>query len=253
MTDPYAPKQITSNPDARSGMWRRATGRALHEVPDPPLTLQCPVSGGAFDFEIEVVCWWQTRRATLLSPQALDGPRRDVHRQIEPWLRERARLFAPDQFAEAEQRINNELAVAWPYEANKLFCAIHTRVRPGQELRQLLQEQWKEASRADHVRSVTERWLRFLRDFPADPLALPALELAADDVASVVRNAQIARNRVDEQIAATRKNLRDIAQQARKQHERLDVYEYVTSYESALRKLLDVVAAEGFDGVAAAS
>jgi hypothetical protein len=241
----------------RPRWWFRSAARSWCDGGEEVFVIPGPAQGDAFDFDLSVSCHWFRHRSIEPASYAVQIARMDLRRQLETQLREVSREFRPDALATAERIMNARLAEPREFEAGRLVCQVLVRANPGSDLRKNLQDQWRQATAADRAheakiryvdqsRQLRDRWLAFLREFPEDPLALVAMRLADDPtrVADIVEAAQVNRTRTEEQAAATQESIRKIVQQAEEDHERMDVYDFVNSYESALRELLQVLRAE---------
>lgn len=206
-------------------------------------TLSAPCRGDSFNFEISVVGSWTGKISLPYMLQAIEGVEPEYQENIEKRLRQLSREFEADSFASAEQHMNEELAPALTYEMGLLSCRSRVRVGPDDELREHLRKQW--SARTDyeaqhvlakrHIEHLTELrglWASFLQEVDG-PFAVEAIRLANKPsfVGDVV-------SEVAERKQQNMDALREIVDKAIVDHERFDLYDFVTSYDSALRDLM---------------
>lgn len=224
------------------GVQKTAPVRAMFTT-ERRFTVPAPCMGGGFDFEVSVAAVWSGQGSTASAHWALERAEPEHREDVEKQIRELARSFEPDALTAAEVRINEELALPWTYESGLLTCRSRVRVGPDEALCRHLQKLWinqsdDEAQQArakrhiEHLTELRELWEDFLRQVYG-PMAAPAVRLASNsrlvgDVAS-----DVAKEKQD-----TMLELRRIVDRAAGDHENRDLYEYATSYDSALRKLI---------------
>lgn len=196
-----------------------------------------------FAFEVSVVDIWVGQGSSAPFQQAIERVELAHHEYVEKRLRELSRDFEPDAFAAAEECMNGELELPISYENGMLTCRSRVRVDPDEELRKHLQKQWFERSddeaqherakrRIEHLAELRELWEEFLRQTEGS-LAAQAVRLASkpDLVGSIA--SELTKTKQE-----TMEELREIVDRAIDDHERLDLYDFVNSYDSALRKLM---------------
>jgi len=206
-------------------------------------TVPAPCRGGGFTFEVSVVGIWTGRGGQVPVQQAIDRAEATHREYIEKRLRDLSRHFEPDAFAAAEDRMNDELSLPLAYEQGLLTCRSWVRVGPDEELRKHLQKQWTDRSddEAQQVRAkrhivylaeLRELWEEFLQKLEGS-IAAQAVRLASKP--ELVGTIATEMTKAKEE---TMEELREIVDKAVDDHERLDLYDFVTSYDSALRKLM---------------
>lgn len=149
--------------------------------------------------------------------------------------------------------MNEDLQLPLEYEQGLLTCRSRARVDPDDALRKHLQKQWIDRSddeekqrrakrHIEHLAEIRGLWESFLQQMEGS-LAAQAVRLASKPelVGSIA--SEIAKTKEE-----TMDELRRIVDKAVGDHERLDLYDFVTSYDSALCKLmqhLDIPVASG--------
>ncbi|MCA1673749.1 MAG: hypothetical protein LC799_16620, partial [Actinobacteria bacterium] len=216
-------------------------------------TIPAPCRGGGFTFEVSVFGIWTGQGAQVPVQQAIERAEPTHREYLEKQLRELSRDFEPDAFAAAEECMNDELALPLTYEQGLLTCRSRARVGPDEALRKHLQKQWTDRSddKAQHVRAkqhieymgeLRELWKEFLQQTDGS-LAAQAVRLASKPELVGTIASEMAKTKQE-----TMDELRKIVDRAVDDHKRLEVYDFVTSYDSALRKLmqhLDIPVASG--------
>jgi hypothetical protein len=234
--------------------------------------LQSPAKGDGFDFTVRVhVTWRSPDSITLYELQ--ERVRRyevTVWEDIEGEVRGVARRFPPNQPAEAEQALAENLrclACDWRPDggrADRVYWRARVGVDPAEPVKQLQQEFW--AQRLKHVavedlsrakqagsdefarervkqlRDLVGRWRLFLGDLNVDnPDEEPAPSLAPHLARLAARPGEAA-----ETVDALARDwnqrstyLLRVVEQAIVNNQNVNTYEFLTSYESALKLLLE--------------
>lgn len=206
-------------------------------------SLPAPCRGDSFTFEISVVSWWTGQGLRSNVQRAIEQAEPMHLENMEKLLRQLSREFEPDEFAAAEHRMNEELESPITYQSGLLSCRSWVRVGPDDVLCKHVQKQWTESSddEANHVRAkrhierlteLCELWKDFLEQVD-EPLAAQAVRLA--DAPGLVGD--IASEMTEKRQRAIQ-DLREIVDQAVDEHKKWEVYDFVNSYDSALRHLI---------------
>lgn len=216
------------------------------------IDIPAPCRGDRFTFTIRVINSWTGHGAHHNVLRAIERAEPMYHENIEKRLRPLSRNFEPDDFAAAELCINEELERRpCVYEMWPLYCRSWVRVGPDTALCKHLQKQWTDSSddeaqharakrHIEHLGELRELWGSFL-DQMGEARAAQAVRLA--DKPNLV--GEVA-SEITETKQRTMKELREIVEKAVDDHKRLDLYDFVTEYDSALRDLmrhLDIPAA----------
>lgn len=206
-------------------------------------TVVAPCLGGGFTFEVSVVVVWTGQGPQVAVQQAIERAEPTHREYIEKQLRELSRGFEPDAFSATEERMNEELALPLTYEQGLLTCRSRARVGPDDALRKHLQKQWTDRSddeakqerakrHIEYLAELRELWKEFLQEMEGS-VAAQAVRLASKP--ELVGNIASEMTKSKQE---TMEELREIVDKAVDDHERLDLYDFVTSYDSALRKLM---------------
>lgn len=230
---------------------RRPANRRSAQIPPPAramlttervFTVPAPCRGG-FTFEVSVVGVWTGHGPQVTVQQAIERAEPTHHEYIEKQLRGLSRDFEPDAFAATEDRMNEELVLPLTYEDGLLTCRSRARVGPDDVLCKHLQKQWTDRSddeaqqerakrHIEYLGELRELWEGFLQKVEGS-LAAQAVRLASKP--ELVGNIASEMTKSKQE---TMDELREIVAKAVDDHERLDLYDFVTSYDSALRKLM---------------
>jgi hypothetical protein len=156
----------------------------------PPLELQIPAAGDAYDFTVTVYCVWADESR---SPRAFERRCIDCEEQLGEMIsvaaRSILRCFAPDETVKAEDALNRRLEevaragmrAPWPR------WSARAEVTAPEAVRDVLRRAWisrsDEAARYEYAREVIDkysetisRWRRFLADLGIGKLADEAPE-----------------------------------------------------------------------------
>lgn len=230
---------------------RRLIGRqdplALPETITPLgnsiFTVNAPCHGDLFNFEVTVTGSWSTLDDPVLGEDALKVAEPHQRKLIAERIRQLSRTFEPDAFGAVEQRINDYLALPLTYNLGRLTCLSRAEVSPEDSLRKALQRQWAtisedeikqeiEKRHPNHLDEMRQRWSELLGRLGPGNHTAAAVQLAADPRQF---------GKIAEEITGIwQRNyewLREVVGKAADEHRHRDVYEYVMSYDSALRQI----------------
>jgi hypothetical protein len=207
-------------------------------------SIPAPTRNSLFTFEVSVVDHWKGEGARPNVMQAIERAEPDHRKRLEERVRRMSRRFEPDAFPEAEQYMNGALEQPEIYEMGLLSCYSWVRVGPQEALSRHLQRRWADSfdhsakhklakRHVEHMAELRELWRDFLKDMDGAHV-VQAVQLAGNP--SMV--GQIAKDLGDKKQSDI-KALREIMDQAVHDYERLELYDFATSYDSALRELME--------------
>jgi hypothetical protein len=232
---------------ARIWRWvsRRSPEPAFHQ---DSFDVAAPCKGDAFAFRVTVAELWTCPGE--LDVLDLDIRKEQTRPEVERRLRAISRRYPPETAAVLEHAMNAELAAPASFpDAPGLSCARSVQVAPDQELSKQLQDAERERVKADadHARKAREldrleamhtRWLVFLRQLDHDPLGQLAAGLAGDQkLAEAIKQHTSEQQRITE-------GLRDLCDAATEAYQDKDVFDFYTTTESAISRLLRHVGAD---------
>ncbi|MBI3687125.1 MAG: hypothetical protein HY241_07240 [Actinobacteria bacterium] len=207
--------------------------------------ISAPSSDDRFTFQVTVTCLWSGPGEAATVAEAIRLHEPEQRRVLTQDLRRISRTIEPDEFAVVEQQLNESLEEPTRYHDGLLACHTWVEVAPEDTLRKHLQQQWITKSNTDAAHALkknavgqldelTKEWDKFLRNVREGSISPRAVKLAGN----TNRVGDVAEQMLKDQ-EETQAKLREICANAVSAHERLDLYEFVTSYDSALRQLLD--------------
>jgi len=218
--------------------------------PCPPITThqerfcaEVPCHGDAFSFTVTIHELWSCQGKSDVLESAVAERIKAQHMAVERRLRTISRRF-PSKAAEEFERAANAALESPTHFPGDLACSYSIHAAPDQELHQHLRDaeikrleahvqDTREKQRLDHVEFMRERWFAFLRKFDGDPLGSLAAQLAGapDQLANVVAARTAERERLTDE-------LRKLCDTTSEAYRDKDVFEFVTSTDSALSRLL---------------
>jgi len=257
---------MADNESRRGGFWRRLARwfgspdpapvpRRQVVLEDDVLVVDTPSLDDAFDFRVSVRITWTTVGGTeeeLASHVQLFRPH--VHRLVRREIRAAVRGVAPNGAEQAEGLVNNALgclADTSQFTDSGITWAVHAHVGLPDPVRSGLQERWLSVLRQEaehdltllrirHLRALVAEWKKLLDEDlgikPAPYLAGRLVRLAAHPHEIAATMDALTADRV-----ALNDQMLRVVRDAMARHQHLGVFEFVTTYDLALRQVMDFV------------
>jgi hypothetical protein len=191
------------------------------------------------------------RRQGEFDVYGLDACKETGRALVRRQLRAVSRRYPPEAAAVFEHAMNAELATAMTFTSDPdLTCAYSVQVAPDEGLVEHLRttEIKRLADNAEHERQTQHlsrlevmqgRWLAFLRQLDREPLGQLAARLAGDQgLADAIAQHTMQQQQITE-------DLRELCGTATEAYRDKDVFEFVMDTESAFRRLLQHIDADG--------
>jgi hypothetical protein len=214
---------------------------------------EVPCAGDAFSFCVTIHELWTRPGKVDALEIAIRAHIEAQHMMVVRRLRTISRRFSPEAAAEFEHAANAALESPTQFPDN-LDCSYSIHAAPDQELHQHLRNaeikrleahvsDAREKQHLDHVEVMRDRWFAFLRKFDGDPLGSLAAQLAGapGQLADVIAARTAERERLTDELS----KLCDTTSEAYRDK---DVFDFVTSTDSALSRLLRHVHIESPSG-----
>jgi hypothetical protein len=214
---------------------------------------EVPCQGDAFSFSVTIHELWSHPGKSDVLESAVAERIKAQHMAVERRLRAISRRFSAEAAEEFELAANAALEPPTHFPG-ELACSYSIHATPDQELHQHLRdaeikrleahaEDTRERQHLDHVEFMRDRWFAFLRKFDGDPLGTLAAQLASapDQLANVIATRTAERERLTDE-------LRKLCDTTSEAYRDKDVFEFVTSTDSALSRLLRHVRIESTSG-----
>lgn len=235
--------------------WRTVFPRALTRTYQEQFHAEVPCQGDAFSFSVTIHELWSRPGKSDALKSAVVERVTIQHMMVERRLRAISRRFSSEAAEEFERAANAALESSTHFPG-ELTCIYSIHAAPDQALHQHLRdseikrleahaEYTREKQHLDHVEFMRDRWFAFLRKFDGDPLGSLAAQVACapDQLASVIAARTAERERLTDE-------LRKLCDTTSEAYRDKDVFEFVTSTDSALGRLLRHVNIESPSGSA---
>lgn len=213
--------------------------RRIHQV---CLEVEVPSLGDAFNFPLSIrELWTRSGDADALG-LAVAEHIKGQHMTVERQLRAISRRFAPDAVEAFERAANAELGgpTLFPDDPD-LDCNYVVQAAPDEELRKYSRDAEIKRLNLERLSSMRDAWLEFLKALDDNPLGPLAAELADDQKLS-----DAMAKRASERKQLTH-DLHDLYDRASEAYRDKDVFEFVTTTDSALGRLLSHLRIDGTD------
>jgi hypothetical protein len=223
--------------------WRMVFPRPLMRTYQERFHAEVPCQGDAFSFSVTIHELWSGPGKSNVVESAVEERIKVQHMAVERRLRIISRRF-PSEAAEEFERAANTAFESPTHFPGELACSYSIHAAPDPGLHQHLRdaeikrlearvEDTREKQHLDHVEFMRDRWFAFLRKFDGDPLGSLAAQLAGapDQLANVVAARTAERERLTDE-------LRKLCDTTSEAYRDKDVFEFVTSTDSALSRLL---------------
>lgn len=223
--------------------WRAVSPGPLIRTHQERFHAEVPCQGDAFNFGVTIHELWSRPSKSNVLESAIAERIKAQHMVVECRLRAISRRFSPEATEEFEQAANVALKPPTHFPG-RLSCSYSIHATPDQELHKHFRdaeikrlearaEDMRERQHLDHVEFMRDRWFAFLRKFEDDPLGSLAAQLAGapDQLADIIAARMAERERLTDELS----KLCDTTSEAYRDK---DVFDFVTSTDSALSRLL---------------
>jgi hypothetical protein len=214
---------------------------------------EVPCQGDAFDFRVTIHELWTRPGESEALELAVSERIKAQHMVLERQLRNISRRFQPEAAADFERAANAEIRSARFPGDLALDCSYSVHAAPDEEFHQHLRnaeikrveahaEHARKEQHLDHLELMRKRWVAFLGQFDGDPLGSLAAQLVGDPgLADAIEK------RTSEQ-ERHKDELRKLCDTTTEAYRDKDVFDFVSSTDSALSRLLRHLGIEAASG-----